>query len=162
MQSLSANQKLDKNALTSIALGGSAEPSLPAAGFNRRYFGQIRRQLAGRKILNIHFHQAQKRGQPTSGFVSPLRSDNHAHRRGDTAMAADNINCFLHAPAARDDVFKTTNLWSGAIWKPRRKASLPWFNNSSISRKNTIDTVGGAGTLGKLFRELGPANSREE
>src|SRR5207248_1486385 len=74
------------------------------AGLNGRDLHQIRRQLVRRKVFHIHLNEAHERAAEV-WFLVTTAIDNHADCRDDAAMGVNNIDGFLHAAAARDDVF---------------------------------------------------------
>jgi len=90
--------------LTPIPGGGSGEPPLPAARLHGGDFGQIGREIVGGEGFDIHFDQAHERTTKIR-FGCAAAIDNHADSGDDTTVGVDDVDCFLHAAAARDDVF---------------------------------------------------------
>jgi len=83
---------------------GGYSSGLFAPRLNSRDFRELWRQLISGKRLNGHLDEAHERTTKIGfGFTAPI--DNHADRQGDTAMCADDVDCLLHASAARDDIF---------------------------------------------------------
>src|SRR5207244_9870673 len=86
---------------------------------NHRDFCQIRRQLVCGKCLNGHLDEAHERTTKIRfGLTAPI--DNDADREDDTAMCADDIDCFLHASAARHDIFHNDEFFA-----PRNVKTAP-------------------------------------
>ena len=66
--------------------------------------GEVRRQLIRGKRFDVHFDEADK-GTTEIGMLSAAAIDDHADRRHDAAVRADDVDRFLDASAASDDVF---------------------------------------------------------
>jgi hypothetical protein len=66
--------------------------------------GEIGWEIVRGKILDVHFDQTHKRTAEVR-FGCPASIHNHADCRDDAAMRVNDIDCFLHAAAAGDDVF---------------------------------------------------------
>jgi len=82
-----------------------------AAWFNCWDFGEIGWQVVGGKVLDNHFHKTDEgTAEIRFGFAAAI--DNHANCGDDTAMFADDVDCFLHASAARHNVFDNDELFT--------------------------------------------------
>jgi len=66
--------------------------------------GEIGREIVRGKVLNIHFDQADERTTEIWFHLS-ASIDNHADCGNDTAVGANDIDCFLNATSAGDNVF---------------------------------------------------------
>ena len=67
-------------------------------------FGKIGREIVRGKVLNIHFDQADERTTEI-WFHFSASINNHADRGNGAATGENDIDCFLNAAAAGDDVF---------------------------------------------------------
>src|SRR5206468_10056 len=65
---------------------------------------QIRRQVVGRKRLDVHFNQANEWAAEI-WFRSTAAIDNHPDCGNHASVRANDIDRLLHASAARDNVF---------------------------------------------------------
>ena len=77
---------------------------LSAPGLNGRALREIGWEFVCRKCLNIHFHQAHE-GTTKIRFRVAAAIDNYGDCGDDPTMRANDVDCLLHSPAARDDVF---------------------------------------------------------
>jgi len=74
-----------------------------AAGFHCRDFRQIGWQFVRSKGFDVHFDQADESATEVR-FRLTASIDNYAHRIDDTAARTNDIDRFLDAAAARDDI----------------------------------------------------------
>jgi hypothetical protein len=85
---------------------GTAGQRLFAVGLSGGNFRKIGREIVCRKILNTHFYQTDKRAAEI-GFCFAAAIDNYIDSGDNTAMGANDIDCFLDAPTAGADLFAT-------------------------------------------------------
>lgn len=77
------------------------------------------REIVSGKRFNGHLDEAHERTTKIGfGFTAPI--DNHADRKDDTAVCADDVDCFLHASAARHDIFDDNEFFA-----PRNLKTAP-------------------------------------
>ena len=79
-------------------------PLLLAAGFNRWDGSEIRGQLIGRERFNVHLDETDERAA-VIGTLPAATVHDYANAGHPAAVRAHDIDGFLHAAAASDDIF---------------------------------------------------------
>src|SRR6266852_6603600 len=105
--------------------------------FDGRNFGQIRWQLGSGKGLDIHLDQADKWAAKV-WFRLAASIENYADCGNGPTAAADNVDRFLHASAARHDIFDHDEffIWRNLKAAAQDKFALVFFDkNMSLAQR---------------------------
>ena len=95
--------------------------------------GKIWRKFIGRKVLHVHFDQTDKRAAKVRPF-SATAIDDHADAGNLTPVGADDVDGFLHAAAASDDIFRHDELLARRDLKPAAQhQAARFFLNEDVS-----------------------------
>jgi len=132
---------------------------------------QIGREIVCGKRLNIHFGQTDERTAEV-WFRITAAVDNHADCGNGSAVGANDVDCFLHASAARHDIFDHDEFFVGRNLETAAQGELAIFffnkdvaftqrppdflanNNSAQSRGDDCIAIKLAQFVGKLSAHL--------
>jgi hypothetical protein len=84
---------------------GEGKSRLLAAGFDGGDGDQVRGKIVRGEGLDVHFDQTNEWTTEVRA-LSATAIDDHADSGDDTAPLADDVDCLLHATAARNDIFR--------------------------------------------------------